>query len=234
MIILIIGSAAFFAFGGLDIIIGKYYVRTDFKNKETQKGAFDSLKEAKRVCDANAVYGYRVYSATGKLVYTTYGELIADIMREAKYITDYIRDNNFTYGNAPLNPAIDHTAKLVSCDRLVGWVMYRVGFTVQPKNNGLFVWASGDPRDLEGWCKMNNFIRIDDELDLLPGDIVFVHPKTTKSGTVYPSHTFIHGGASIGSNYYRYDGGSDTRIQSTQPSSEPLVNFMFAYRPVRK
>ncbi len=233
ILIFIIGGGLFIAFGGLDLFSNKYYVRTGFKNKETQKGEFDSLKEAKRVCDANAIYGYKVYSSLGKVVYTTYGELVADIMREAKYVTDYIRENGFKYGNAPLNPAIDHSAKTVSCDRLVGWVMYRVGFTDQPENNGLFVWSPGDPRDLEEWCIKNNFKRIDDISDLMPGDIVFVHPKTTAKGTVYPSHTFIHGGVSTDPNYYRYDAGSDHRIQSIQPFSEPLINFMFAYRPVR-
>jgi len=207
-----------------------YYVRTEFKNESTQKGKFRKLDEAKSCADFNAIYGYKVYSTSGEVVYATYGELAADILREAKYVTDYIRENQFKYGNAPINPAIDHTAKLVSCDRLVGWVMYRVGFTDQPRTNGLFVWSKTlDEHDLQTWCKLNGFEKVENMDELLPGDIVFVNLKSEG----WPDHTFICAGVSSDSTYYRYDGGSDKRIQSVQPSSEPIIKFFSAYRPVK-
>ena len=65
--------------------------------------------------------------------------LQAEILKEAKWVTDYVRENGFRYGDAPMNPAIDHEAKLVSCDRLVDWVMYRVGFTDQVERQGMVV-----------------------------------------------------------------------------------------------
>lgn len=212
----------------------KYYVRTAFDDAASQKGAFLSLEAAKECADQNAVYGYQVFSFTGKIVYTTYSELAAGILREAKKVTDFVRENHFTYGDAPVNPAIDCSAKKVSCDRLVGWVLYNAGFTDQPEQSGLFVYADGDPRDLPTWCESNGFIKITEESELQPGDIVFVHPKTTPSGKVYAGHTFLHAGKSEGRNYYRYDCGTDDRIRSVQPFSEPLVNFMYAYRPVER
>lgn len=213
---------------------GKYYVRTEFGGVVSQAGVFETFEEARICADLNAVYGYRVFDASGKVIYTTYTELAADILREAKYVTDYVRENNFTYGDAPVNPAVDCSAGKVSCDRLVCWVMYNVGFTGQPETSGLFVYAGNDPRDLPSWCERNGFLRITDEAELMPGDIVFVHPHTTDSGITYAGHTFIHAGKSSDGLYYRYDCGADKRIRSRQPFSEAIINFMYAYRPVKR
>ncbi len=210
----------------------KYYVGSE--SGGARKLVCASLEEAKELADRNAVYGWSVFDFSGSVVYTTYSPLAADILREAKKVTDYVREEAFTYGDAPINPAIDCSAKKVSCDRLVGWVMYNVGFTDQPEQSGLFVYAGGDPRDLPSWCERHGFIKITEVSELLPGDIVFVHPQKTASGTVYAGHTFIHAGAGETSGeYYRYDCGTNERIRSVQPSSEPIVNFMYAYRPVR-
>ena len=212
---------------------GKYYVGAEAGGE--RKHVCTSLEEAKKLADQNAVYGWSVFDFNGRLVYTTYSPLAAEILREAKTITDYVREDGFTYGDAPITPAIDCSAKKVSCDRLVCWVMYNVGFTDQPEQSGLFVYAAGgDPRDLPSWCERHGFEKITEESELQPGDIVFVNPKTTASGTVYAGHTFIHAGTGERSGeYYRYDCGMDERIRSVQPSSEPILNFMFAYRPVR-
>ncbi|HOA31223.1 MAG: hypothetical protein ACOX3J_08475 [Clostridia bacterium] len=224
ILLLAMGGVLFFVMGG-----HKYYVRTSFNDKEMQKGEFVSFEEAKKCADANYVYGYRVYNAFGKVKYSTYSILVMDILREAKYVTDYVRKNSFTYGDAPVNPAINHDAKKISCDRLVGWVLYRVGYTEhQPTQSGLFVWAPGDPRDLEDFCKKHGFKKIEIVEDLQPGDIVFVNHRSKDR----PDHTFIYGGKVSSTNHFRYDCGSDHRIQSIQPFSEPVVDFLFAYRPV--
>ncbi len=163
-------------------------------------------------------------------------QLQSRILREAKWVTDYVRDNNFKYGDAPMNPAIDHDAKLVSCDRLVDWVMYRVGFTDQVERQGMVVYhATEKARDLPGWCELQGFARIEDVDRLEPGDIVFVRPGTSSAGVVYPQHTFLFAGYAEGAGddrlSFRYDCGKNERIQSIQPSCEPLCDFMFAYRP---
>ncbi|MBO4326733.1 MAG: hypothetical protein J5950_05645 [Clostridia bacterium] len=160
-------------------------------------------------------------------------KLQSDILREAKWVTDYVRENGFHYGDAPVNPAFNCDAKLVSCDRLVDWVMYRVGFTDQVERQGMVVYhATEKRRDLPGWCELQGFQKITDISELQPGDIVFVRPCTSSSGVIYPGHTFIFAGfADDGVNSYRYDCGKIERIQSVQPSCEPLNDFMFAYRP---
>ena len=163
-------------------------------------------------------------------------KLQADILREAKRVTNYVRENGFRYGDAPINPAINHDAKLVSCDRLVDWVMYRVGYTDQVERQGMVVYhATEKARDLPGWCELQGFRRIEDIDALEPGDIVFVRPATSSAGVVYPGHTFIFAGFAEdrGDDHmsYRYDCGKLERIKSVQPSCEPLLDFMFAYRP---
>ena len=93
---------------------GKYYVGAEAGGE--RKHVCTSLEEAKKLADQNAVYGWSVFDFNGRLVYTTYSPLAAEILREAKTITDYVREEGFTYGDAPINPAIDCSAKKVSCD----------------------------------------------------------------------------------------------------------------------
>ena len=169
-------------------------------------------------------------------------QLVETLMKEAQLVTDFMRDQKFIYGDAKINPginwehldpskAVDPYEKLVSCDRLVDWILYRSGFTDQPYQQGTTVWYMGD------WCEEQNFERIDDVEKLRAGDIVFVNPDSQGR----PGHVFMcastmdeHG------MYLRYDAGSDARIQckkgtevtpGQQPFREPIANFMFAYRP---
>ncbi len=200
-----------------------YYICTDPKDpKGSSFKSTDTLDAAIPYCDRSAHLGYRVVTDQGETVYTPYTELQCDILRECKWVTDYVRDNAFVYGDAPVNPAINHRAKKVSCDRFVCWALYRVGFTDQPRDQGVVVSVMAD------WCERNGFERIDREEDLQPGDIVLV-----KYNGSWPAHTFIHAGdARTDGQYYRYDCGSNTRIQSTQPSTEPIYEFWRAYRAV--
>ncbi len=184
------------------------------------RAPYETLDAAISLCDRLAAQGYRVVSSRGELVYAPYTELQCDILRECKWVTDYVRENGFVYGDAAINPAISHRDKKVSCDRLVCWVMYRVGFTEQPRTQGVVVSA------MASWCERNDFHRVTRVEDLQPGDIVLVNWNGS-----YPAHTFIYAGESgTAGQYYRYDCGSNTRIQSVQPSCEPLTGFWRAYR----
>ena len=210
-----------------------YSVRLDVDDMASEIACVSSREEAKRIARENAVYGYRVYNDKGRLIYCPYSRLQSDILREAKWVTDYVRENGFRYGDAPINPAINCDAGLVSCDRLVDWVLYRVGYTDQVERQGMVVYHATEPaRDLPSWCRDHGFRKIESVEMLAPGDIVFVRPCTSSAGVVYPGHTFIFAGfAEDGVNSYRYDCGKNERIQSVQPSCEPLNDFMFAYRP---
>lgn len=188
----------------------------------------DSLEDAKKFCDRRKQLGYRICDEKGNVVYAPYTLLQCDILREAKYVTTCTRTNGFKYGDAPINPAIDHSAKKVSCDRLVCWVLYRAGFTDQPYTQGVVV------SSMHTWSEANGFIEITDKDALEPGDIILVRPNA--SGT-YALHTFLFAGKAKGKNmFYRYDHGSDERINTEQPQIQELeldgAPFWRAYRPV--
>lgn len=190
--------------------------------------ATDELEKAKTYCDRRKHLGYRICDEKGNMVYTPYTLLQCDILREAKWVTTCTKSEGFTYGDAPINPAIDNSAKKVSCDRLVCWVLYRVGFTDQPYKQGVVV------SSMHTWSEANGFIEIIDKDALEPGDIILVRPNA--SGT-YALHTFLYAGEARGKGmFYRYDHGSDERIQADQPQIQELeldgAPFWRAYRPV--
>ncbi len=170
---------------------------------------------------------------------------VADrIIEEAKTVSDFARDNEFTYGHAAINPginweeldpdkAIDPYEKLTSCDRFVDWVLYRTGFTDQPYENGLVVFQQMD------WLESLTFEKIEDVSKLQKGDIVFSGHDSTRPGD--PRHIFICASENLGGDtYLRYDHGSNERImcvkgtevnEGEQPFKEPIYDFYYAYRP---
>ena len=188
--------------------------------------AFENLEEAKAYALENARFGAEVYAGDGgELLFSPDGPLAARVLRLAKEVCDYVRDQQFCYGHAPINPAIDHEAKLVSCDRMVGWVLYKLGYTDQPRQYGLCVSGPG----MTNWCIDHGFTRVGSVSDLQPGDIVF----TKRNAVGCPGHTFLFAGRSpVPGHYYRYDCGRVERIRSTQPSCEPITDaeFMYGYR----
>lgn len=153
---------------------------------------------------------------------------VEQLLIEAKKITDYVRENGFNYGDAPLNPAINHDAKLVSCDRCVGWFLYNIGYTDQPEQSGLALGA------LQSYLDSHGFTKITNENDIQAGDIMFINPSD--DGT--PSHTYLLGNPIGNGIWERYDCGSVYRIRlteqysgySSQPFQESIGTFMYAYR----
>ena len=228
----------------------EYSVRLNVDDRRTELLSSTSFDAAAAAAKANAIYGYRVFDEKNRMVYCPYRPLQSDILREAKIVTDYVRENEFKYGDAPINPAMNHDAKLVSCDRLVDWVLYRIGYTDQVERQGMVVSHATEPeRDLASWCAARGFPRIEDISLLEPADIVFSKPHTSAAGRIYPGHTFLFAGFAADNELnateinhpdghpgelcsYRYDCGMDKRIQSVQPFFEPLNEFMFAYRPI--
>jgi hypothetical protein len=150
------------------------------------------------------------------------------LLNEAKSVTDYARNNNFSYGDAPINPAINHDAKLVSCDRCVAWFLYNMGYTNQPESHGVVV------STFPSWCEQNGFKKITNVNELQAGDVVFVNPDSNGS----PGHVYLLGNKIGDGLWERYDCGSVNRIRltgqyssySSQPFHEGIGNFMYAYR----
>ena len=188
--------------------------------------AFATLENAKRRCDSKKEYGYRVANEKGEIVYTPYSLLQCNLLREGKYITEYARAERFKYGDSCTNPGINHRPHRTSCDRLVDWILYRAGFTDQPTVQGYVV------SNMPEWCEEMGFKKITRMEDLQPGDIIFVRPHAQG----FPLHTFMLASNYNGNSTLRYDHGSDNRIMSSQPSTEPVsysdAPFMYAYRPV--
>ena len=200
----------------------------------TVYGQYESLEEAK--ANVKAHYG-QVVRQGGNVVYNPCPTMAAArILHHAKIDADYARDNGYGYGDASVNPALDKSEKIVSCDRFVGWVLYDAGFARdrQPATKGFSLYGP-----LENLLISLGFQKHTNLADVRPGDIIFVGysndlavPSNYKN---YPRHVFISAGT-YGANTYRYDAGSIARLQSTQPSYEPLsysdMPFRFAYRPV--
>ena len=171
-----------------------------------------------------------------------YNALVKKILEEAQKVTDFMRAQKFKYGDAKINPAynwgaldvnsaINPNEKIVSCDRLVDWILFRAGFTVQMFNQGMTV------GNLDEWCEEYGFTKITNVNKLQAGDIVFVNPHPGG----WAKHVFLCA-SSKGSDgkYLRYDAGSDTRItgitgtevtRGKQPFRETISQFMYAYRP---
>ena len=209
-----------------------YYVclyenRLDQPKGNVKGSVYQSLDEAKAAADKQKKYGYRVADENGNVVYTPYSQLQCDLLREGHYITEYARKTGFKYGDSCTNPGINHRPLRTSCDRLVDWILYRAGFTDQPLVQGCVV------SNLVEWCKEKGFKTVTKVEDLQTGDIIFVRPD--KNGS--PQHVFmLASDPDKNGNALRYDHGSDTRINSKQPTKEPVdrpeAAFICAYRPV--
>ncbi len=248
-----------------------YYVRTPMQPIEpelqTQVYEFEDFEQACEFArsDKMAVTGNAVYDADGNRLFGKYSELVTLILYNAKHMADYIKMHDYTYSDAHVNPAItyrrrldptyegDTSEKKVSCDRLVGWIMYDTGFTDQPETQGLVVYppAPLTPRNLMVWCEKMGFEKIEKAEDLQAGDISFSRPIHNFAEILdpCPGHTYLHAGDVTGQPgmYYRYDGGCRNRIRAQkeenyggdytayaafgQPFNEPIPDFMFAYRP---
>ncbi len=150
------------------------------------------------------------------------------LLSEAKSVTDYARSNDFIYGDAPINPAINHDARIVSCDRCVGWFLYNMGYTDQPYVQGVVV------SKFPAWCEQHGFKKITSPSQLKAGDVVFVNPDANG----LPGHVYLLGNPRGNGMWERYDCGSIYRIRltnqysnySSQPFVEGIESFMYADR----
>ncbi len=241
-----------------------YYVRTPEQPIEeelqTEVYEYDNYEEAYAHATQleMAATGYAVYDAEGNFLGGKHNELVTNLMYNGKHVTDYIKMNKYTYANASVNPAItyrrrtnpreygrDNGEKIVSCDRLVDWILYDTGFTDQPTQSGMHINGYMDPvYGSIGWCINQGFEKITSQRELQAGDIVFVN-RTRPEDPNFAAHVYMFAGDSPQYQrgfYYRYDGGSVDRLQcigsyakyseSGQPFAEPVGSFVVAYRPV--
>ena len=223
-----------------------FYLYVPFHGDEHRlPEGYTELSAAKAAADERAVYGYCVCDEGGEGVYSPVGSFTAShILWHAKDVADYMRIHGYTYGDADKNPALDKHSetpeRLVSCDRFCGWVLCEAGFVRhQPLTKGLPLYFSPN---LEEFLVASGFTRIEDAAEVRPGDLIFegeshhMAPALPERYRTYPRHVFINAGPAENGLFYRYDAGSDLRIQSVQPMIERLSkpeegrHFRFAYR----
>lgn len=218
-----------------------FFIRSPY-NDDQQFGAFDNLDDAQKALEGIKQLGYIIYDSKNQIEYCPFESVAqSKILYQAKYVADFVRENGFTYGDAQVNPSYDQgkTEKKVSCDRYVAWVVFLAGYTkANYEDSRLNLYGE---KNLENYLKENNFVKITDIDDVQGGDIIFVgdsqehYPNLQGHWLDYPDHVFICAGKSQSGQYYRYDAGSNARLQSVQPSDEPLEylpdkNFRYAYR----
>lgn len=220
----------------------KWYLTTTTGLKSK---AYDDYEKAVSDADEKAYMGYYVIDENGDFIYGKYNKTVLNILAYAKRNADFMREDNWKYGDASKNPFLTKEEKIVSCDRFVGWVLGDAGYTKgQPEIKGLPLFGhklDGILGSIETFLKLHEFTRIEDIKELKAGDIIFVGHATkevllSEEMRQYPSHTYILAGdyVTMDTPVYRYDSGSDARIQSIQPSCEvicvPEKTFRFAYR----
>ncbi len=202
-----------------------------------------------------AATGYAVYGENGDFLYGLNNEYVTNMLYRAKYVTDFCKMNKYAYGSASRNPAITFKKyldggdrlgeKIISCDRLVGWVLYEMGYIDQPIGGGMYVWSGANSRqnDLMTYLDKYGYEKITNTSDFKAGDIVFVNPAYSATGEPYGAHVFICAGESARGLFYRYDHGSQKRIrcegsyaaysEKGQPTSEGIGNLFCVYRPTQ-
>ena len=226
-----------------DKVIG-YYVASPYNSGKI--GSYSDLNAAKNLANSKSFLGYVVYDTFGKVIYCPTGSLnTAKIMWNAQLVSDFARDNGFTYGHSIINPAfnwknlsisgaVNPNQRTTSCDRFCDWVLYRSGFTQGQKYNyGHCVF------EMAGWLSSIGFTRITNRSQLRAGDVVFTTYDPTRPGT--PAHVYLNASANYGGDVYlRYDHGSNARIRcqkgnevipGNQPFKEHVGDFYYAYRP---
>ena len=223
-----------------------YYLYVPFHGADSRlPESYSDLNAAKAAAEEKAVYGYCVCDDTGEGIWSPVGSYVAShILYHAKCVADHMRVHGSTYGDADKNPALDKDSespeKLVSCDRFCGWVLYEAGYTAhQPVTKGLPLYFSPN---LEEFLRLSGFTRIENPDEVRPGDLIFegnshhFGPDLPDKYRDYPRHVFINAGPAENGLFYRYDAGSDQRIQSVQPMIEQIFKpeqgrpFRFAYR----
>ena len=197
-----------------------YAVVSPYNDSDVISEGIENRDDAKALCDQSAHYGYVVYDSAGRFIYSPAGSLNSSKMvYEARKIADYIYKHDYNYGNASVNPATawkdDNCERLVSCDRFVGWVLYNVGYTEGHPSYG-FTW------EMIPFLREQGFKEIKNEADVRAGDIVFVGTENDKEPY---HHVYLCAGPAGDGLWYRYDMGSDRRIDSVQPFSEPISYY---------
>lgn len=192
--------------GGDDVTETKWYrVRKSWSDESSQLGAYVSLDNAK----ANCPTGYAVYDWNGKEIYMNKPETLTktqtQFLNAVKAVCDLARKEGWKYGDSRTSvPCLD---KIISCDRMVARALYNLGFKDQ-RIGGEVCTTLPTYLVAHGWKATTSMANIK------PGAIVAVRNKNTSS----IDHVFVVTEYNAKTGYCsKYDCGSKSRIDSTQP-----------------
>lgn len=137
-----------------------------------------------------------------------------DLRVQCNKICTEARTGGWKYGDSKtLPPCAD---KIISCDRLIALALYRLGYTDQPKG-GITV------LNMESYLTKWGFSKITDSSKLTHGDIVLMKANGTSSPTA-AWHAFLCDQFWGVNKIYKYDCGSQMRIQTSQPFANVPLN----------
>lgn len=189
-----------------DPTVEKWYrVRKSWSDESSQLGAYVSLDNAK----ANCPTGYAVYDWNGKEIYMNKPETLTktqtQFLNAVKSVCELARKEGWKYGDSRTSvPCLD---KVISCDRMVARALYNLGFKDQ-RIGGEVCTTLPTYLVAHGWKATTNTANIK------PGAIVAVRQKDHS----YIDHVFVVTEYNAKTGYCsKYDCGSKSRIDSTQP-----------------
>jgi hypothetical protein len=137
-----------------------------------------------------------------------------DLRVQCNKVCSEARTGGWKYGDSKtLPPCADKT---ISCDRMIARALYNLGYTNQPKG-GITV------LNMEKYLTSWGFSKITDANKLTHGDIVLMKANGTSSPTA-AWHTFLCDQFWGVNKIYKYDCGSQARIQTSQPFANVPLN----------
>lgn len=137
-----------------------------------------------------------------------------DLRTACSAVCNEARTGGWTYGNSTATPPC--ADKIISCDRMIARALYNLGYTSQPKG-GITV------LNMESYLTKWGFSKITDASKLAHGDIVLMKANGTSSPTA-AWHTFLCDQFWGTDRIWKYDCGSQTRIQTAQPYQNVPLN----------
>ncbi len=137
-----------------------------------------------------------------------------DLRQACNAVCNEARTGGWTYGDSKtLPPCAD---KIISCDRMIARALYNLGYTNQPKG-GITV------LNMETYLMSWGFSKITDANKLTHGDIVLMKANGTNAPTA-AWHTFLCDQFWSTGQIWKYDCGSQARINTAQPFQNVPLN----------
>lgn len=150
-----------------------------------------------------------------KISVNSFDATVEDVLASADRTARKYKEKKYIWGSADIAPWLQPEIFKASCDRGLDESFSGAGVPLGNREARMIV---ARLIELGG-------VKITDLKQVRAGDVVLLNSW----------HIFLAAsGRDKNGNYKRYDFGSTARMQSDQPFTEPIINFMFAIRPPYK